>query len=310
MVAEPRGKAVALVAIRWSIYQPCRDTRLWSGKPNPMPRRVPQRPEKIVIIGNCQAEIIAGALHHPTLGERFDVRYHFVDLPRGMHDRATGELAEANLLLVQDISNFDDYPLRGAIRPDAPVVRFPCLRLASLWPFDGQNGPDDKEARRREEAEPGMFTQFDGLLGRLRRQIPDPAARFEAYRSLAIGRTVNFARIHQLEEARLLGLDNQLGCTLGRLILDYFRAEPLFRATGHPGPRLYRALVQFILDRLGSGLTFPNEPELGDTDEVPVHPLVAAALGVSWANEHTRYRFCRRQVDWAEYVRTYIARFG
>jgi hypothetical protein len=268
-------------------------------------------PERIVVIGNCQAEIVATALGHPALGDRFSATYHFVDLPSDAQDKGRRELAHCTAVLVQDIGNFEDYPLRAAISEHTAVIRFPCLRFASLWPFDGRNGPDDKAARRQQNGSP-EFTHFDGLLGRLRSQIPDPAARLEAYRALAVDRAPNVARIHEFEERRLLALDREFGCALGRLVVDRFRDTRLFHATGDPPAALYRKLMQLILDRLGADLVFPADAELGsaEADEVPVHPLVARALGVSWANEATTYRFHGGQVCWEDYVRRYIDCFG
>ena len=59
-------------------------------------------------------------------------------------------------------------------------LKFPFARFASLWPFDGWNGPSDREAQSRES--PNMtFPFLDGLLARLRKEIPDKEARFAAY---------------------------------------------------------------------------------------------------------------------------------
>jgi hypothetical protein len=70
--------------------------------------------------------------------------------------------------------------------------------------------------------------------------------------------------------------------------------------------------MQFIIDRLGGDVSFPDDPTLGvaATDEVPVHPLIARALDVTWADEATTYQFQGGQVCWEEYVGRYIAHFG
>jgi hypothetical protein len=268
-------------------------------------------PERIVVIGNCQAEVVAAALRHPAFGGRFGVSYHFVDLPEAEHERARRELARCTTVLVQDIRDFEDYRLRAEIPEHARTVRFPCLRFASLWPFDGRNGPDDKTARQ-DARQPPLFAYVDGLLGRLRHQIPDPARRFEAYRSLAVERVVNVARIHEFEERRLSSLDGEYGCSIGRFILDRFRTERLFRTTGDPGSALYRMLIQLIVDRLGAELAVPNDFALdgAESDEVPVHPIVARTLGVTWADEATTYLFHGGRVRWEDYIRRYIAYFG
>ena len=156
----------------------------------------------LVVVGNCQAEVVAEGLRHPIFSPFLSVKYQFVELPDCKREEGRRDLLECDTILVQDISNFDNYPLRTAIPTRVRTVRFPCLRLASPWPFDSQNGSGDARARAREDTPP-MFTHFDGLLGRLRAEIPDAEARYQAYRSLARDGVVNFQRMHQFEERRL-----------------------------------------------------------------------------------------------------------
>jgi hypothetical protein len=265
----------------------------------------------LVVVGNCQAEVVAQGLRHPVFSSLLSVKYQFVELPDCKREQARQDLLECDTVLVQDISNFDNYPLRTAIPARAQTVGFPCLRLASLWPFDSQNGPGDARARAR-AAEPPIFTHFDGQLGRLRAEIPDAEARYQAYRSLALERVVNLLRMQHFEERRLRGLDARFDCTIGNFILDNFRSTRLLYATGQPKPALYRLLLQWLLRRLGVAGDYPDDDFLGsaDTDEVPVHPAVARALDVAWADETTTYRFQGRQLSWEEYVRLYIDHFG
>ncbi len=152
--------------------------------------------------------MVTAGLRHPAFARRIAATYHFVDLPEELHEAGRRDLANCDTVLIQDIANFDDYPLRAAIPARAQTVSSPCLRLASLWPFDSQNGPGDAAARARAE-EPPVFTHFDGLLARLRTEIPDPEDRYQAYRSLAVDGLVNFRRMHQFEERRLNSLDSR-----------------------------------------------------------------------------------------------------
>ena len=265
----------------------------------------------LVVIGNCQAEMVTAGLRHPAFERRLASAYHFVELPRDAHEAARHDLAACDTVLVQDISNFDGYPLRAFIPERAEIVAFPCLRLASPWPFDSQNGPSDAQARDC-DAEPPVFTHFDGLLARLRREVPDAEARYQAYCSLAVDGLVNFRRMHQFEERRLRGLDSRFDCTIGQFILDNFRTARLLCATGQPTPVLYRLLLQWLLPRLGIAGDYPDDGFLdaAATDEVPVHPAVARGLGMSWADEETAYRFHGGQIRWEGYVRRYIEHFG
>ena len=46
------------------------------------------------------------------------------------------------------------------------------------------------------------------------------------------------------------------------------------------------------------------------TQQVPVHPRVAEALGVRWATAQRQYRFRQEELTWEQYVRRYIDPYG
>src|ERR1700682_3876960 len=98
---------------------------------------------KLVVIGNCQAEIVAEGLRQPAFAPHLAVTCHFVEFPDCRHESGRQDLLDCDTVLVQDISNYDNYPLRDAIPERAEFIRFPCLGLASPWPFDSQSGPGD-----------------------------------------------------------------------------------------------------------------------------------------------------------------------
>jgi len=277
----------------------------------PSPARRKLRRKKVVVVGNCQAETVTKGLRHCILGDRFDPVYHFVALDRGQHEQGRKDLAECDLILVQGIADWDGYPLRQFIPQGTETITFPCLWFASLWPFDGNNGPTDREAAASSAAQP-VFTYFDGLLGRLRKEIPDKEERFATYRSLNQPGLFNYRRMHDFEERRLQRLDREFQCDIGRYILDRFRHERLFHTTNHPNAMLYKLLMQLICDRLGLSLSFPYEQSLDQIDgiQVPVHPRVARSLGVDWVNDETQYVFGDRMVTWESYVRLYIEHYG
>ncbi|MGH7052454.1 MAG: WcbI family polysaccharide biosynthesis putative acetyltransferase, partial [Stellaceae bacterium] len=130
----------------------------------PAPRRT------VVVVGNCQAQTVYEALFRAgALNTRIDAKYHFVELQKNLHEQGRRELAACDVLLVQEIGDWERYPLREAIPAGVPIIRFPLLHFASLWPFDHYNGPGDREAHEREW--PNLtFAYLDGLLGRLRRE--------------------------------------------------------------------------------------------------------------------------------------------
>src|ERR1700726_4812060 len=110
----------------------------------------PQR-TKILIVGNCQAQTVHEALARSgEFDDRLDVKYRFVGLQQNQHEAGKAEVESSDVLLVQDIRDWENYPLRPYIRDGVRIIKFPLLHFASLWPFDHYNGPGDKEAYERE----------------------------------------------------------------------------------------------------------------------------------------------------------------
>ena len=272
----------------------------------PAPRR------NVLVIGNCQAESIRlGFERAAPLRTRFKVKYQFVGVQEYLYRRSIQELRESNLILVQDIKEWEAYPLKEFIPGGIEIIRFPLLYFASLWPFDQHSWLSDAEAYEREW--PNLtFLYLDGLLGRLRRQIPDHEARFAAYRDLNIEGIVNYVRLHDFERRRLLVMDERFGGGIGKYVLDKFQTKPLFYSVAHPNAELLSKLMQRLMELLGIDEPFPFVAELDHLkrQQVPIHPKVARALGIAWADEKTLYAHEGRQITWEAYIRSYIAHYG
>jgi Polysaccharide biosynthesis enzyme WcbI len=271
----------------------------------------PQR-TRVLIVGNCQAQTVHEALvRSGEFHDRLDVKYHFVALQQNLLEQGKAELETSDVLLVQEIKDWEYYPLRPHIRDDVRIIKFPLLHFASLWPFDHYNGPGDKEAYEREW--PNLtFLYHDGLLARLRKEIPDRQERLLAYRTLSVGGIINFARLHDFEKRRLTAMDKQFGCEIGQFILANFQRRRLFYTTNHPNGQIIGMLMRYLLRQLGID---PAYPSIGILDhlkrlQVPVHPKVAEALRVKWADANTKYLYCGEQITWETYVRRYIEHYG
>jgi hypothetical protein len=266
----------------------------------------------VIIIGNCQAQTVYEALVRTrAFNTRVDAKYHFVGLQQNLHELARNELANCEILLVQDINDWENYPLRSEIREGLPIVQFPLLHFASLWPFDHYNGPGDREAYER-EAPNLTFLYLDGLLARLRREIPDREQRLLAYRSLSIEGVVNYVRLHDFEKRRLTAMDKQFGIDIGQFVLDNFQRKRLFYTTNHPNGQILAMLLRHLLRYLGIDATYRPITSLDHLSrlQVPVHPQVAKTLGVKWAGEGTKYLYGGERITWETYVRRYIEHYG
>ncbi len=271
----------------------------------------PQR-TRVLIVGNCQAQTVHEALvRSGVFNDRLDVKYHFVALQQNLYEQGRSEIESSDILLAQEIKDWENYPLRPYIRDDVRVIKFPLLHFASLWPFDHYNGPGDKEAYEREW--PNLtFLYHDGLLARLRKEIPDREERLLAYRSLSVDGIINFVRLHDFEKRRLTAMDKQFDCEIGQFILANFQRRRLFYTTNHPNGEIIGMLMQYLLRQLGIDLAYRS---IGILDhlkrlQVPVHPKVAVALGVKWADANTKYLYCGEQITWETYVRRYIEHYG
>jgi hypothetical protein len=271
----------------------------------------PQR-TRILIVGNCQAQTVHEALARSgEFDDRLDVKYHFVALQQNLHEAGKAEVESSDVLLVQDIRDWENYPLRPYIRDGARIIKFPLLHFASLWPFDHYNGPGDKEAYEREW--PNLtFLYHDGLLARLRKEIPKREERLLAYRTLSVDGIINFARLHDFEKRRLTAMDKQFECEIGQFILDNFQRRRLFYTTNHPNGQIIGMLMQYLLRQLGIGRGFRPNSTLDHLRrlQVPVHPKVAETLGVTWAKENTKYLYGGEQITWETYIRRYIEHYG
>lgn len=268
--------------------------------------------KQVVIFGNCQGNLLAEALrYHSGFSRYFSVKHHYMELPANLHEQGRRDLDACDLLMVQDIREWEDYPLRDHVRSDLPTLRYPCVRFASPWPFDAFNGPDDKLARNRDF--PNFeFTYFDGLLARLRREIPDQERRFDAYRTLDIGRVVDFKRLHQFEQARLEEMDRNFAAGIGAYVLETFRKKQVFYTTAHPNGRIMRMLVRQVSKELGLSLRFwlPGSSDSLRRLQVPIHPKVADALDIRWAGPERKYLVRGEWLTWEDYFRKYISYYG
>jgi Polysaccharide biosynthesis enzyme WcbI len=272
----------------------------------------PSRRLMIGFVGNCQAELLQKAFQRALPASDFASFYHFFTINENARAKACDDLAGCDVLMMQDIQDLELYTLREAIPSTAKILRFPFLRFASPWPYDDFNGLRDTIARNQDDPALHTVTYYDGILGRLRRTQPNPHARFEAYKNCKVGEVIDPARVHDFETRRLEALDERFGIEIGRHILDGFRKSQLFYTVNRP----CGAVLAFVLEYIFKALDLdPMVPPDGILDElravqVPVHPFVARRLSIEWADEGRLYRNGDRELNWDEFVRGYIERYG
>lgn len=188
----------------------------------------------------------------------------------------------------------------------AEFIHLPELHLDFLWPFAGQphiaNTPD--------EFHPFPNGPFPADLGDawLNRALEGPRgapAIVQAYLALDVARVVDLVRMRDLALAAQAERDKLIGVDFASRIAESFRQRPLFLSPRTPGPEMFDWLAQAAFARLG--IAYAGEAPTSSARELPIHPSVAAHFGLDWA----RGQVCRQgwveAVDFAEYVRRYLA---
>ena len=274
------------------------------------------KPRQVAVFGNCQAENLVHLLRAvPALASEFSFHYHFVRLDENRQDELAEQATMADVWLIQDVADWDVYPLRHALREEALQVRFPFLYMAALWPFDAhQNGPDLVALEKGAELGPSETFDFqDNLLARLRDREPDPEARYQAYRDLRTEGIPNLSRYLEADAVRLRRMDARLDVDLGAQMLADFRERRLFHAITHPTVETLQRIADAALRPLKQTVDW-TEVDVVDrlsVFQVPIHPRVAAELGLTWVDDQTTYRFkAMEDLTFEQYYRRYIDVYG
>lgn len=268
---------------------------------------------KLVIYGNCQGLAIHQALlAQPALKDELTIVRHDLWLEGAALTATFEDYESADILLLQEISNWNHHPMRDRVPATTKVVRYPFLLMSALWPFNylvlGEFDPAFKFAPPEKP-----FLLMEAGLAMLREQYPDADARVEAFRRMAfLRRPIDIARLAAMEEARLLKADRDTGSRLGRFVVEHYRTERLYHAFSHPSGRLLRELVAEVLERaeIDVGEINPNEIDSQKDYQIPIHPAAVEALGLTWITPEGTYDMFGEKLTFDDYCRRYIAAYG
>ena len=268
------------------------------------------KPDAIVVVGNCLAETVAKGLrslkgtHHD-----FDVAAWRLHLQPDPSAEVLEHLNRAEHVLVQNISQHHAAKIADLLRPGCKMSLLPNVSMLALWPFDSIHYRPDPVAEKDKN---GLIQHGDGLLAQLRESTPNKEERFEIYRTLRVPGLVIKRRM-EIQIEQLLESDASIGCTIGKFIVDNYQNRQLFYNCTHPGAEVYQRFCELSYELLG----LPGScPMIAGLDvwrhaSVPVHPVVAKRLGVTWATRETLYDYGGLgMVTWAQFVKAYIDRFG
>jgi hypothetical protein len=268
--------------------------------------------EPIVFIGNCIGEtVVQGLAATPA------VTKHFTPFAVPLHLKQLGDpdvvqaVSDARFVFIQGLALRHMDHIQTLVKSHCQIVNVPDFVLYSVWPFDGHNGYRDPAVTAT--LPQAAAHQHDGALARLREIEPDKGKRLRRYRDLDFDLASRIDRVIETQNRFLVDMDKGNDAQMGRFIARHFRDRPLFYNCTHPSEILFQELCEFCWTKLDLRGPPPRIPGLDAWRgwRVPVHPRIAERVGLTWANERTRYAYgTLGSVTWDEWARHYIETYG
>lgn len=261
---------------------------------------------KIVFVGNCQASALSVAFNS-FIAESADQRSVSVDWRNVRpHERQFIEGAETIVLQVSDLA----WSVPEYISPSSRLVLFPYVSGGFLWPFASEGHVNYGSSRM---AEFGVFGETgDSFLNHMIREGVSADDAADRYLDLDIVRLGKLDRRFELTLELQTKRDEIAGINVASFILSKIRSEPLFLGRGHLGSTLSRFVAGEVFKRLDASterlvnLAQPNLQKFFEPDEHPIHPKVAAHLGLSYGLQGHRFRLHHGFSTFPEFCKSYV----
>jgi hypothetical protein len=188
-----------------------------------------------------------------------------------------------------------------------PVVKFPPLSALFLWPFSG-NDP-------RIAADPDRYPWPDSAAAVLSTEPGDDDVLFDRYMAMTAERMPDLTRRSRMDAARWRATDALADFPMGPWVEQNFRTTKLFHTSGHITAAAVGMLFKQLL-RLTHGLNLAalaaevdallRHHQGQDFECVPIHPLVARSLDLTWYDPDARYRWHGHEWTFRQYILHYI----
>lgn len=253
--------------------------------------------ELCLVHANCQGEPLIGLLMaHPGFRARWRcllvTNYTRETVPEGA-------LAACTLFLHQHLGpqwgELSSEALRERLNPSARAVAISNMFFKGYWPL-WTSAPD--------------FNYSDLLLDALL------ARGLSAAETLHLFLRTDPARYFDLDALAAASLDHERSKETQSDVpyLDYLLARwkesQLFFTINHPRKELLAHAANGVLSLLGLTPLTPEQiadvPEELDEISLPIHPAIAARLGLTFADANTRYRVYGQDMTFAEYATHYV----
>lgn len=251
-----------------------------------------------VLHGNCQGETLKALLAaSPEFVERFDVEY-YVNFTRQAIPPSS--LARCALFLHQHLGDkwgeLSSKALRTALPATARALCYPNMLFTGYWPFWSNR--------------PG-FDYADTFLDTLLERGLKPAEALHVALHGRLAKAFDLPALLAGSFALERNKEAHADIAYVDLMEGLFRTEKLFNSVNHPGNRLIfhtadAVLALLDMPPLGEEIRLLCPPLYPDF-ELPIHPQVAAAFGLAFGDEATRFNVYGQALTYAEYIGLYLA---
>jgi hypothetical protein len=269
-----------------------------------------KRPRRIFLSGNCQMQFIYDALRMLYRG-RDDLAFGFRASYRAARDEDDDIVRMADIHVAQ-VTNLAEDPWRDAVPAKARRFNVPLLALPGVFHAFAPRVHPEHPRRGRP---PHYLARGNRLLNELatRRRTGEPLDRLVAeYAGYRGGEIENAPRLLDMNIVAMRRITRHADFDVWRHLEPVLMTERLFWSVQHPTRATAMLLLRGVIECLGLDGDAPTlaalaqGPEYHEPYHAPVHPAVAARLGLAWAGPETRYRFFQGYFTAASHARRYI----
>lgn len=287
---------------------------------------MPQAQKDIILMhGNCHSNSIRAFLVSlPEFAEDYDFfTFHYPsegiqaqkaseETRRQVKDFVDANRSRIKLVLNGVTKNFQNEELdKSRFSSDTVVIDHPTHLISFMWPFTQMGGFYD--ITQRKTGAPEIETQ----LAKLKADITDENRLLEAYYAIDVVSKYKLDLVLDIN-ARIAGeIDSLCSFPLWPFVAERLRTMHVHTSFGHPGGEVFAEILRRVCGLSGMIRDHTNlEEKLGimrqgygvnPSDEMPVHPAIAAHFGLAWAKDKA-YRYLDRPLKYDAYLR-HLSRF-
>jgi tetratricopeptide (TPR) repeat protein len=269
-----------------------------------------QRARKIVLIGNCQMQAMAGLYKRFVAGRTGDVVEH-VPSYQDLSDEHRSAIQQADVV-VEQLFDLKPQVDTETLSTTTPRLFIPMVTAAFLWPFAGSPHPKNSGLPYLVGGPYGGEAS-DSYLNRLILSGVEPEEAVETYANLDVNKRVNLDRLFEIVMDRQRSRDEAADYQIAGVMEQYFRTEQIFLSPYHPNVRIATTLASQFFARLGAQqqeidrmrdctriTPFPKT-------ELPFHPGVCRHFGLDFVAPDRLYRFMNEGLfTFREYALRYM----